>query len=462
MNVLATDRRLGRRTFLRGVGTTVALPFLEAMLPSDLLPVNTLDAATRKGSPRRMAFMYVPNGMHMPSWMLTKEGALRTLPPTLAALRPFRRDLLLLGGLTQDKARANGDGPGDHARAAAAFLTGAQPYKTGGKNIKVGVSVDQVAAVRLAELTTFPSLELGIDRGKQSGSCDSGYSCAYSNNISWKTQSLPMAKETNPRLLFERLFPNIGSTKGASDAIYKRSILDYVLDDASKLRKKLGVTDTRKLDEYLAAIREIEGRVARAEKEAKQRLEESPTPKSAVKLAHSLPGGAPSDYAEHVRLMGDLMVVAFQADLTRVVTLMFANEGSNRSYKEIGVADGHHHLSHHGGKKDKQKKIEKINRYHMDCFAHIVKRLADAKEGRRSLLDQSMVVYGSGISDGNRHNHSELPILIAGRGGGTIKTGRYARFAKNTPLNNLYLSLLDRMGVPCRRLGDSTGRLKGL
>jgi hypothetical protein len=467
MNVLTNDNQLPRRTFLRGLGTAVALPLFEAMLPSDLLPVNTLEAATRKGSPRRMAFLYVPNGMHMKSWSPVKEGALKTLPSTLDALKPFRRELLVLGGLTQDKARANGDGPGDHARAAAAFLTGAQPYKTGGKSIKVGVSVDQIAAARLAKLTAFPSLELGIDRGKQSGSCDSGYSCAYSNNISWKTQSLPMAKETNPRLLFERLFPSIslkkgGSTKGASDPIYEKSILDYVLRDASALRKKLGVTDTRKLDEYLTAIREIEGRVARAEKEAKERLKEFPTPRSAVKLAHSLPSAAPRDYAEHVRLMGDLMVVAFQADLTRVVTFMFANEGSNRSYKEIGVADGHHQLSHHGGKKDKQKKIEKINRYQMDQFAYIVKRLGDAKEGRRSLLDQCMVLYGSGISDGNRHNHSELPILIAGRGGGTIKTGRYVRFAKNTPLNNLFLSLLDRMEVPCQRLGDSTGRLKGL
>jgi len=453
---------LARRTFLRGAGTAIALPFLEAMLPSDLVPSPKLEAATRSASPRRMAFIYVPNGIRMSRWTPKKEGKLGRLPEILEPMNRYRSDILLMSGLTQDKARANGDGPGDHARAAAAFLTGAQPKKTGGKSIRVGISVDQVAAQTIGKATSFPSLEIGIEGGRQSGSCDSGYSCAYSNNISWKTESMPMAKETNPRLLFERLFPNIKSSRGDSDAILKKSVLDFVLDDATKLRRKLGATDTRKLDEYLTAIREIEERVARAENEAKERLKQFPTPRNAVRLAHSLPDGRPKKYDDHVRLMGDILILAFQADLTRVATFMFANEGSNRSYKDIGVADGHHHLSHHGGKDDKKSKIQRINRYHADQLAYIIGKFDSAKEGSRSLLDQSMIVYGSGISDGNRHNHNELPVMLIGKGAGTVRTGRHVRYPKNTPLNNLYLSMLDRMGVPTKALGDSRGQLPRL
>jgi hypothetical protein len=451
-----------RRTFLRGVGTAIALPMLDAMLPRSFLAGSALAAAPTKKLPVRMAVFYVPNGVRMSSWTPKATGAGFDLPPILKPLKPYQGDLLVLSGLTQDKARPNGDGPGDHARAAGAFLTGCQPRKTGGANIKTGVSADQIAAGKVGTRTRFPSLELGCEEGAQSGNCDSGYSCAYSNNISWKSESMFNAKETEPRLLFERLFPSIATKQGGDTLKFRKSILDFVLDDATKLRAKLGVTDQRKVDEYMSALREIEERLARAEKQAKERKDSDKPPPGAVKLATAIPSSAPNDYGEHIRLMGDLLVLAFQADLTRVATFMFANEGSNRSYKNIGVPDGHHDLSHHGGEKVKEEKIEKINIFQVEQLAYVIKKLKDAKEGAHSLLDTCMLVYGSGISDGNAHNHNELPILVAGKGAGTLKAGRHVRYPKNTPLNNLFLSLLDRMESPVDRLGDSTGRLQEL
>jgi hypothetical protein len=452
--------RFPRRTFLRGLGTAVALPMLEAMLPLGAVTGSAFAAeGKKKRTPNRLAFFYVPNGVHMGSWTPKASGGSFDLPPILAPLRPFKGDLLVLSGLTQDKARPNGDGPGDHARAAAAFLTGCQPRKTPGANIKVGVSADQICAARVGSLTRFASLELGCEAGSQSGNCDSGYSCAYSNNISWKGESQPMSKEVDPRLLFERLFPSIATKQGKASALYQKSILDFVLEDANMLRGKLGATDQRKLDEYLGAIREIEERLEKAEKEARERKADAKPSPQLKKVAETMPAAIPSDYGEHIRLLGDLLVLAFQADLTRVATFMFANEGSNRSYKHIDVPEGHHDLSHHGNEKWKQEKVEKINRFHMDQLLYFLKKMKAAREGAGSLLDNSMIVYGSGISDGNRHNHDELPILIAGKGGGTLKTGRHVRYPKNTPLNNLYLALLDRMEVKEEKLGDSTGRV---
>ncbi len=458
-SIITGDAQLQRRTFLRGAGTALALPLLEAMLPTGELMGRAFAAAPRSGPPRRMAFFYVPNGIHMPDWTPSAVGRLPArLPPVMAPIQKFRSELLILSGLTQDKARANGDGPGDHARAAAAFLTGSQPFKTGGKDIRAGVSADQLAAEHVGKETPFPSLEIGTENGRQTGSCDSGYSCAYSNNISWKTESMPMAKETDPRQLFDRLFPNVAGKQSDTELKYRASLLDFVLDDARNLERKLGRTDKRKLDEYLTAVREIEERVARDAKERKSRQ----IPREATAMARRLADGSPRDLGERIRLLGDILVLAFQADLTRIATFMFANEGSNRSYREVDVPEGHHDLSHHGNKADKQQKVQKINLYHMQQFAAILHRLASVKEGSRSLLDYSMIVYGSGISDGNRHNHDELPILIAGKGGGTVKTGRHVRHPRNTPLNNLYLSMLERIGVRAEALGDSTGRLPEL
>lgn len=438
--------KISRRAILRGAGAAVALPWMEAM------------AAARGPSPegpRRMAFFYVPNGVHMKDWKPTKEGRDFDLPWILEPLAGVKDDLLVLSNLAQDNARAHGDGPGDHARSLSCFLTGVHPRKTDGANIEAGVSVDQVAAKHIGGATRLPSLELGIERGGQSGNCDSGYSCAYSSNISWRSPTTPSAKEINPRLVFDRLFGGLGGGGSEGDrrkrSLYQRSILDFVMEDAQSLRGRIGLNDRRKLDEYLTAVREIEGRVARADDESAR-----PTD-----VATPRPSGVPKDYAEHVRLMFDLLVLAFQTDTTRIASFMFANEGSTRPYPSLDVPEGHHDLSHHGGDAAKHEKIRKINRFHIQEFARMLGRLKETKEGDRSILDNSMIVYGSGISDGDRHNHDDLPVLMVGKGGGTIDTGRHVAYSPQ-PLNNLYLSMLDRMDVPCDRLGDSSGRLEKL
>jgi hypothetical protein len=442
---------------LRGVGTAIALPWMEAMASAAEITVAST-AKAKATAPLRMAFLYIPNGVHMPSWRPSQEGSEFALPETLEVLKPFKDDLLVLTGLAQDNAAAHGDGGGDHARSLACFLTGTHPLKTDGANIKAGVSVDQVAAEKIGKHTRFASLELGIDRGAQSGNCDSGYSCAYSSNISWRSPTTPMAKEVNPRLVFDRLFAS--QARGVSGAersrrdLYKRSILDFVAEDASQLRGRLGTTDRRKLDEYLTAVRELEQRVTKAGSGSESEVD---LPKGFRK-----PTGIPQDNKEHIRLMCDLMVLAFQGDVTRISTFMFANEGSNKSYSFIGVPEGHHDLSHHGGDPKKHEKIKTINKFHVEQFAYLLGKLKTIREGEGTLLDNLMLVYGSGISDGNRHNHNDLPILVAGRGAGTIKTGRHVKYANNTPLNNLYLSLLDRIGTPVDSLGDSTGRLDKL
>src|SRR5438876_1880248 len=442
---------ISRRTVLKGLGTAIALPFLEAMGP-------TLALADTKSqtAPKRLAFIYIPNGAHMETWTPAAEGANFVLPPTLEPLKPFQDRLLVLSGLTLNTARPLGDGPGDHARAMSAFLTGAHPRKTHGADIKIGISADQIAAQKIGQETKFPSLELGCEGGKLAGNCDSGYSCAYSSNLSWRTDTTPNAKEINPRLVFDRLFGS--QVKGDMDANrakrerYKKSILDFVTEDARKLRFKLGAPDQRKLDEYLSSLREVETRITRA-----SQLPEVKAPNGLV-----IPGAVPQDYQEHLRLMCDLIVLAFQADLTRVATFVFANDGSNRSYKLIEVPEGHHDLSHHGGNKDKQAKIAKINRFHISQFAYLLEKMKTVQEGEGNLLDNSMIVMGGGIGDGNRHNHDELPILLAGKGGGTLKPGRHIRYKKETPLTNLYLGMLDRVGVPTDKLGDSTGKLESL
>ena len=442
-----------RRTALRGLGTAIALPLFDSLLAA---PLSAAPGAAAPSVPLRLAFVYVPNGKVMADWTPAGESEDFELPATLQPLAGVKDDLCVLTGLAQKKANANGDGPGDHARALASFLTGMQARKTAGADIRVGVSVDQVAANEVGRYTRFPSLELGCDAGAQSGNCDSGYSCAYSSNISWKSESTPMAKEINPKLAFERLFtngrPGESAEARAKRERYNRSVLDFVRDDAQSLRQRLGITDQRKLDEYLTAVRELEMRILRADKGDAADAAAGFTP----------PAGIPRDYAEHIRIMEDLMVLAFQGDVTRVSTMVMANEGSNRSYAFLEVPEGHHDLSHHGGDKKKLAKIQKINQFHITQFAHLLERLKGIKEGDGTLLDHCMIVYGSGIGDGNRHNHDDLPILLAGRGAGSIKPGRHVKYESGTPLNNLYLSLLDRMGVKRELLGDSNGRLSNL
>ncbi len=443
---------LSRRTLLRGLGTAIALPWLEAMAPTTALAQSIVSADRQ--APRRLGIVYVPNGIHMPAWSPSQVGTAFDLPELLQSLEPFRDYLTVLSGLTCDKARANGDGPGDHARAMAAFLTCMQPRKTNGADFRVGMSMDQLAAQRIGQATRLASLELGIERGQFSGDCDSGYSCVYSANLSWRTPTTPMPKEVNPKSVFERLFgagdPNESQKSKALRLQQRKSILDLALEDAQDLKTKLGSSDQRKLEEYLSSIRDVE-----------KRLDPGNQPPAAIG-ALSLPDKPPQALPEHIKLMCDLAVLAWQTDSTRIFTFALANEGSNRSYRFLGVNEGHHELSHHGQDKDKQAKIAKINHFHMQQLTYLVERLHAVKEGNDSLLDSAMLLYGSCIGDGNRHNHDELPILLLGKGGGQIQPGRHLRFKRETPLANLYLSLLDRLGVRVDRFGDSNGRLEGL
>ena len=442
-------RSMDRRTALKGLGAAIALPWLEAMGP-----VASAAPAVAK-LPVRAAFLYVPNGVHMQDWTPKADGILGELPATLQPLTPFKNDINVFSGLTLDKAKANGDGPGDHARAQASFLTGRQARKTNGADIRIGQSADQWIASHVGEQTKFGSLELGIEGGRQSGNCDSGYSCAYQTNFSWRDDNTPNSKETDPRQVFERLFGN-GSLKDRDENRAKRdqfnkSILDFVNEEAKALNGTLGSGDQRKMDEYLTAVRELEQRIERA-----QEIKNS---KTTFKPGMPAPSGTPKDRLAHMRLMIDMTVLAFQADLTRVITFPFANDGSNHAYSTIGVPEGHHEISHHGNDSKKHEKLKKINKFHIEQVAYLLEKLKSVKEGDKTLLDQVMVVYGSGIGDGNRHNHDDLPILVAGHGGGKLKTGRHMTFSKDTPLMNLYLAMFERLGCPTKTFGDSTGVL---
>jgi hypothetical protein len=450
-----TPFHLPRRTFLRGLGTLMALPYLESVAgPASAPAVAGAAGVGPGGAPMRMAFVYVPNGADMERWTPSGTGREFQLTPTLEPLAEVRNDILVLSGLAQDKARANGDGAGDHARASATFLTSMQARKTQGNDIKVGISVDQVAAHRLGSITPFGSIELGTDKSQLSGNCDSGYSCAYSYNIAWRTENSPMPPEVDPKLAFDRLFSrgNPGETVDARmrREAQRKSIIDFVRDDANRLRGRLGRTDQRKLDEYLAAVRDLERRIEMSEKIV------------ALAPEDSRPIGAPQSYREHVKLMFDVMTLAFRTDTSRIATFVMAHDGANKPYTEIGVREGHHDLSHHENKQEKKDKIAKINRMHMELFAAWLKQLKATSDGEGSLLDNCMIVYGSGIADGNGHEHHNLPVILAGRGGGSFSTGRHVRYAKDTPMANLFLSMLDRMGVPAERFGDSTGRLAQL
>ena len=454
-----TALKLSRRTVLRGCGTAIALPMLEAMMPAAEAATAAAGAgaAVPASVPLRMAFLYSPNGMHMADWTPADTGSAYKLPATLESLKALRGDFSVLTGLAHQKANANGDGGGDHARAMTTFLTGVQARKTSGADIHAGVSVDQLAARQLGKRTRLPSLEIGADGGGRSGSCDSGYSCAYSSTISWRSETQPVPKETDPELIFERLFesglPHETEAARARRNGLQKSIIDFALEDANRLGKELGAGDKRKLDEYLSAVRELERRIERNAKDSRE---------GGAKLGMKKPEDTPSDFGAHLRLLADLLVLAFQTDSTRVSTLVFANEGSNRSYAAIDVPEGHHDLSHHGNDAEKQAKIQRINRFHVEQFAYFLGRLKAVREGDKTLLDRCMIVYGSGIADGNRHQHDDLPIILAGGGAGTLHPGRHVKFDKGTPATNLYLALLDRAGVKLPRLGDSTGRVSDI
>jgi hypothetical protein len=386
---------------------------------------------------------------------LTIATAAFELTRILKPMAPFRDDLMVLSGLAHANANALMDGAGDHARAAACFLTGVHPKKTAGADIRNGISTDQIVAQKMAAVTRFPSIELGCEDSRTVGNCDSGYSCAYTNSLAWRGESTPMPPEVNPRLAFERLFGAedvpLDPEARARRTRERRSILDVVGARTRELMQELGPGDRRKIDEYQQGIRDIERQIERAEQDGRD-----------VRPTIEKPSGIPVLYADYVKLMFDLQVVAFQADLTRVATMMVGREGSLQTYPEIGVRDPHHPLTHHRNNAEWIEKVTKINELHLELFAYFLERLKSTPDGDGSLLDHSMVVYGSAISDGDKHTHDDLPVLLAGRGDGSLKPGRHITYPKDTPMTNLYLTLLDRMGIHHESIGDSTGKVEHL
>ncbi len=443
--MINTGKYLSRRTILRGVGAAIALPMLDAMTPA-------FAGTTAPKSPTRLAFTYIPNGVTINEWKPKGVGKDFEFTRILKPLEAHREHLMVLSNLEHHNANALGDGGGDHARAGACFLTGVHPKKTAGSDIKAGISVDQLAAKHFASTTKVSSLELGCEDSRTVGGCDSGYSCAYTNSISWRGPQTPMPPETNPRIVFERLFgdDDFGASPEARArrANQRKSILDLVNSRTQRLVQDLGPSDRRKLDEYLTGVRELEQRIALAEKD-----------QTSFKPDIEKPSGVPVAFADYIKLMFDLQVLAFQADVTRVTTFLFGREASVRTYNEIGVSDPHHPLSHHRNIPEAIEKITQINVFHAGLYAYFLDRLKAIPEGDGTLLDHSMLVYGGAICDGNSHSHDNLPLLVSGKGNGRLHPGRHIVYENKTPMTNLYLTLLDNMNVPVDSLGDSTGRL---
>jgi len=441
-----TNKSLHRRTFLRGLGTTFALPLLDAMIPARAATGGAAQQAIRLG------FVYVPNGIIQKTWLPKTTGTDFEMLSTMKPLEAHRDQIMVLSNLMQNGGRALSDGAGDHARAGASWLTGVHPKKTEGADIRAGISADQVAAQELGKQTQFGSLEIGLEEPNLAGGCDSGYSCAYTNTISWRTPTTPNPMEVSPRAVFERLFGD-GETTDVQSRLkqirQERSILDFIRGDVARLEPGLGVRDKSKLDEYLDGIRDIERRIQRAEKQS-----------ATMKLPlMERPSAIPDDFADHAKLMSDLMVIAFQTDMTRVVSFMMAREGSNRSYRSIGVSDGHHSVTHHQNDPEKIAKTQKIDELHVQSFAYLLDRLKSTPDGDGTLLDHSMILYGSSISDGNAHTHHDLPLVLAGGRTCGVTGGRHIRYKAETRMNNLLVSMLDKAGVHSETLGDATGTL---
>jgi hypothetical protein len=437
-----------RRAFLRGLGVCVALPSLEAFAKAAAKP--TALATTAGGRPLRAAFVGFPNGCNYERWLPTGEGKDYTLNETFAPMADLKRRFQIVTGLAHDAARDWGDGPGDHARSGASFLTGCHAWKTHGAKLQLGVSVDQIAARQVGHLTRIDSLQLGTEGGRLYGSCDTGYACAYQYNLSWASETLPLPPEANPRAVFEKLFGHGGDGAAAKERLARRkSVLDFVRDDAKALSRDLGRTDRQKVEEYLAGVRRVEEQV--------QKYERFRAPKPGQVAP---PDAIPDDYPEHLAVMYDLLAAAFQTDSTRVVSFAVAPEGANRPMPHLNIAEGYHFLTHHAGNKEKKLKVAKIERWYMEQFAKFLAKLDGMKEADgTSVLDNSMIVYGCAIGDGNKHNHDDLPVVLAGGGGGALRPGRHTVVPSQTPMTNLFVTLLDRMGVKAEKVGDSTGRL---
>ena len=465
---------ISRRTCLRGLGVAMALPLLETM--------GWAETPKGKGAfkpPVRSMFIMVPNGVVYDNWKFKKDAP-GVVPRTLQPLAPVIGDVLVINNLRHDKAGGNGDGAGDHARETATFLTGAQARKTAGSDIQVGQSIDQVLADKIGIYTSLPSLELGIEQGGQAGNCDSGYSCAYSSNISWRTANTPMAKEINPKAAFDRMFsakknvkpqkggPEVDTSKfaannGGEQKSLDQSVLDLVLEDAKRLRGNIGGIDQRKLDEYLDSVRALEKRIEHAQNQAAEAAEAAAAKKPGTYSAPievKITGDRPGNFAEHVKLMFDLSILAFQTDTTRIISFMMGNGGSNRNYPDIGVSRAHHEMSHHQKDAGKLEDLTKINTHHVELLSYMLQRMKTLNDGKGTLLDNSMVLYGSAIGDGDRHNHDDLPVLLAGRGGGTINSGRVIDTQSN--MCDLFLAMAARAGCMLEKHGDSKKMMEGL
>ena len=444
--MMITKKHLPRRTFLRGVGATLALPLLDGMVPA----LSALRRTPARGA-QRLFVGYVPNGIIMDQWTPLATGHGFDLPPTLAPLAPFKEQLLVLSGMASRPAMPlPGEGTGDHVRAAASFLTGAHPKKTEGPDIRSGVSMDQIAAAALGHETQLTSLEIALDPNELIGACEAGWSCAYANTLSWRNDTTPLPMENKPRAVFERMFGDTDDTTPEARLARlreDRSILDSLIKEVGGLKQTLAPSDRTKIEQYLDAIRDIERRIQVAEAQSDRELPTMERPS----------GGIPDTFAEHARLMFDLQVLAYQADLTRVITFMMSREVSPRTYPELGIPDPHHGLSHHQNNPRQIEKLARLNRYHIEQIAYFMERLASTPDGDGTLLDHVTMLYGSGISDSNQHLHTNLPVLLAGGGNGTFKGGRHVRYAADTPLTNFQLTVLDLLGVPTERLGDSTG-----
>jgi hypothetical protein len=439
---------LPRRTFLRGVGATLALPLLDAMVPA----LSAL-AATDAKPVRRLGFVYIPNGAIQDQWVPSKAGALE-LSPTLGSLAKVREKVLVVSGLAQRQAESWGDGNGDHARGCASWLNGVHPKRTEGAGVQAGTTIDQIAARELGKHTRIPSLELALESQERSlGSCDNGYACVYINTISWRTPTSPVPMEIHPRIVFDRLFGDGGSAAmRQAQARRTGSILDSVQQEAARLQQTLGAGDRTKMNEYLEAVRDVEQRIQRAERQTGElslTLPERPT-------------DIPETFEEHMRLMFDLQILAFQADLTRVTSLLLGREQSGRSFPLLGVPEPHHSVSHHRDDPSFIAKKAKIDAYQVQLFSTFLEKLDAIQEGDGTLLDHSMILYGGGLGNPNLHEHTNLPLLVAGRGAGQLKTGRHIAYPADTPMTNLLLSLLDKVGVRTESLGDSTGRIQYL
>jgi len=435
-----------RRAFLRGMGATLALPLLDGMVPAFASALDESATAVRLG------IVYVPNGIIMSKWTPATEGAGFEMTPTLEPLAPFRDKMLVLSGLAHKTALAlAGEGAGDHARAAATFLSGVHPKKTEGAGIQAGTTVDQFAAKELGKQTQLMSLELALDSTEVVGSCDGGYSCAYTNTLSWRSPTTPMPMENKPRAVFERLFGDSDSTdpKERIARIRRdRSVLDFVTEDVTRLVNGLGPGDRAKVTEYLEAIRDVERRIQRAEEQSARELP-----------SLERPVGVPATFTEHAKLMADLQTLAWQTDMTRVSTFMLGQESNTRVYNELGFSDAYHPLTHHQLDPNKIAKVIKIDILHTQMLAYLLEKLQSTPDGEGSLLDHAMIVYGCGISDGNLHTHENLPVLVAGGGSGRIQGGRHLRYPNGTPTSNLYVTLLEKLGIPVESFGDSTGKL---